>query len=348
MRASPSASLLLALPIVFSAAGAQAEIPSHRLDNGVIEAVATPAIGGRLVAFALTGKPNFLKFDPTAGDPSAKIDARTPNVPYLGHEIWLGPQSQWWAHQSVNPELAADKSPWPPDPFLSVAPYRQTRASKDELVVTSEASPVSGVALTKRFALVPGKPNSLQVEVSAVNRRSKAVSWDIWFNTRTHADARVYVPIARGSEIRTQQIPTMTSGPLKYIVEDGVFSLDMPLKPSASEPARHGKIFIEPGDGWMAGFHSGQAFIVQFPLQPRAAIHPEQGQVEIFNDYQPADLSKGLMEMEVHAPYRTLAPGASMSAAELWTILPYDGATTRAAHLAFLRAQAGRLGLKGL
>lgn len=348
MRTATPASLAIALPLALCAAGAAAEISSHALDNGVIRAVATEAIGGRLVSFGLAGKPNFLKFDPTAGNPADPVTARTPNVGYLGHEIWLGPQSQWWAHQSVNAELAKAKSPWPPDPFLSVAPYRLSKQSKDEVVVESAASPVSGIALTKRFALAPGKPNSLQVEVSAVNRRDKAVAWDIWFNTRTHAEARVYVPVDPSVPVRTQQIATMTSGPLKYIVKDGVFSLDMPVKPALGEPARHGKVFIQPSHGWMAGFHSGQAFIVQFPLQPRAAIHPEQGQVEIFNDWQPADPAKGLMEMEVHAPYRTLAPGEKMQASELWTILPYDGATSREAHLAFLRAQAARLGLKGL
>lgn len=348
MRTPTPASLAIALPLALSAAGAAAELPSHVLDNGVIRAVATEAIGGRLVSFALAGKPNFLKFDPQAGNPAQAVTAQTPNIGYLGHEIWLGPQSQWWAHQTVNAALAKAKAPWPPDPFLSVAPYKLTRRSRDEVVVESAASPVSGIALTKRFALAPGKPNSLQVEVSAVNRRSTPVAWDIWFNTRTHADARVYVPVDPGVPVRTQQIATMTSGPLKYIVRDGVFSLDMPLKPAAGEPARHGKVFIQPSHGWMAGFHGAQAFIVQFPLQPRAAIHPEQAQIEIFNDWQPDDPAKGLMEMEVHAPYRTLTPGATMQAAELWTILPYEGGTSREAHLAFLKAHAAKLGLTGL
>lgn len=40
--------------------------------------------------------------------------------------------------------------------------------------------------------------------------------------------------------------------------------------------------------------------------------------------------------MEVHAPYRTLAPGEAMQARERWTVLPYDGTDTPQAHLAFL------------
>lgn len=344
MRSATMASLAVTLPLIAGAA----ELPSHTLDNGVVRAVVTEAIGGRLISFSLAGQPNFLKFDPQAGDPAAPVTARTPNIGYLGHEIWLGPQSQWWAHQTVNPALAQAKAPWPPDPFLSVAPYTLTRSTKHEVVVDSVASAVSGIALAKRYALVAGKPNSLQVDVSAVNRRTTAVAWDIWFNTRTHANTRVYVPVDPAVKVRTQQIADMASAPLKYIVKDGVFSLDMPERPAPTEPARHGKVFIQPSHGWMAGFHGGQAFIVQFALQPKTAIHPEQGQIEIFNDWQPADPAKGLMEMELHAPYRTLAPGKGMQAAELWTILPYAGAASRDAHLAFLRAQAGQLGLQGL
>ena len=49
-----------------------------------------------------------------------------------------------------------------------------------------------------------------------------------------------------------------------------------------------------------------------------------------------ADAKAGLLEMEVHAPYRTLKPGEEMEAVEWWTALPYDGADTREAQVAFL------------
>jgi hypothetical protein len=52
--------------------------------------------------------------------------------------------------------------------------------------------------------------------------------------------------------------------------------------------------------------------------------------------------------MEVHAPYRKLAPGRSMASSELWTILAYEGAATREAHADFLRKHARQLGLDGL
>ena len=320
---------------------------THQLDNGVVRALATEAIGGRLLAFSLAGKPNFLKFDEQAGDPAQAIDARTDNVGYLGHEIWLGPQSQWWTRQNVNPERAADKTPWPPDPYLSLAKYTVAKKTAQELIVDSPASPVSGIALSKRYALVPGKPNSLQVEVSATNRRQREVAWDIWFNTRTYGDTRVYVPLADGAEVRTQAIGSDAAAPLRYTVAERIFSLDL-VAPPPGQSARNGKIFLQPAYGWMAGFRGEQAFIVQFPLQARSAIHPDQGQIELFSHYQPAEMNMSLLEMEVHAPYVALEPGMTMKAAELWTIVPYEGPATRAAHIAFLRKQAKQLGLQGL
>jgi len=85
----------------------------------------------------------------------------------------------------------------------------------------------------------------------------------------------------------------------------------------------------------MAGFAQRQAFVIRFEHQPRAAIHPEHGQVELYLDHA-RDVQAGLLEMEVHAPFRTLAPGDAMQASERWTVLAYDGPETQAAHLAFL------------
>jgi hypothetical protein len=336
---APLLALLLSAP-------ALAGLPLHTLDNGTVRATVTDAIGGRLLSFALRGQPNFLRVDEGAGDPSAPVDAAGGNVAYLGHEVWAGPQKQWWTHQDVHPVRKAAKANWPPDPYLSLAPYTLDEAGRTAVGVTSPASPVNGLQLVKRYALVPGKPHSLRLEVGAVNRRASQVAWDIWFNTRVHADTRVYVPVADAAAVRLEPQPDADGlAPPTYGVDAGVFGLDLPVQGQA---ARRGKVFLQPAAGWMAAFRGGQAFIVQFPLQPHSAIHPDQGQVELYQDVDPGRLAKGLIEMEVHAPWRRLAPGARMDARETWTLLPYAGPATRAAHLAFLRAQARTLGLDGL
>jgi hypothetical protein len=353
MSKTRTASLALAMLATTGAQSAppaesSARIETHTLDSGAVQATVTEAIGGRLLSFALAGKPNFLKVDLAAGDPAAKVDADAPHVGWMGHEIWAGPQKQWWSHQDVNAPRAAANAPWPPDPYLSLARYTLTRFDKSGIALTSPASPVNGLQLDKRFSLVPGKPNSLQLDVDAVNRRDRQVAWDLWFNTRAHGDTRVYVPVASRADVRQQAVaPKPDWIPLSWTLADGLFSIDMPA-PGQDRRHRNGKMLLQPSGGWMAGFHAGQALLIQFALQPRAAIHPDQGQVELYNDYLPDDMGTSLLEMEVHAPYRQLAPGARMAAAETWTLLPYDGADTRAAHVAFLRAHARALGLAGI
>jgi len=323
-----------------------APLPSHTLDNGTVRAVVTEAIGGRLLSFSLAGQPSFLRLDEAAGDPAAPVDADTGNVGWLGHEIWAGPQKQWWTHQDLNPARKAAKANWPPDPWLSLAKYRLDAADATQVALTGPASPVNGLQLAKRYSLVPGKPNSLRVDVGATNRRAEAVAWDIWFNTRVHAGTRVYVPVAAAADVRIEpQLPPEGFAPPRQVLYKRLLSLELP---APGQPARRGKVFVQPAAGWMAGFHGRQAFIVQFKHQPRGAIHPDQGQVELYQEVHPGQPGRGVLEMEVHAPYTQLAPGRRMEASETWTLLPYGGPDTPDAHAAFLRAHAPELGLDGL
>jgi hypothetical protein len=321
-------------------------LPSHTLNNGTVRVVVTEAIGGRLLSFSLVGQPSFLRLDEAAGDPAAPVDAATGNVGWLGHEMWAGPQKQWWTHQDLDPARKAAKANWPPDPWLSLAKYRLDAASPTEIRLTGPASPVNGLQLAKRYALVPGKPNSLRLDVSATNRRATRVAWDIWFNTRVHAGTRVYVPVAATADVRIEpQLPPEGFAPPRKVLDAGLLSLELA---APGQPPRRGKVFVQPAAGWMAGFYGRQAFIVQFALQPRSAIHPDQGQVELYQEFHPGQPARGVLEMEVHAPYKRLAPGDRMDASERWTLLPYDGPDTPDAHAAFLRAHALELGLGGL
>ena len=310
-------------------ASASAQLPAHRLDNGVVQARVSEVAGGRLLSFALAGKPNFLLVDEAAGDPTVPPDATSGHIPYQGHEVWIGPQRAWWVHKDLNPARAAAKAPWPPDPWLSLARYALGSRDPESIVLDSPASPVSGIQLRKRYALVADQPGSLQLDVEATNRRGKVAGRDIWFNTRVPAHTMAYVPVAAKEDVRMEP-----AGALRTTLGGGILSLDLPV---AGEPARKGKLFVQPSSGWLAAFRDGQVLVIRFAHQPRAAIHPDQGQVELYQDIDADAPGKGLLELEVHAPYVELAPGQTMEASELWTILPYDGPATRAAHLEFLR-----------
>jgi hypothetical protein len=328
------------------ASSASAQIEKFTLNNGAIKVEVTPEIGGRLVSFALKDQPNFLLLaDLNTKNTRPQVTPESDNIGYFGHEMWVGPQSQWWVHQKANPKRAAEKAIWPPDPYLILAKNTVLEHSPERVVLKSPESPVSGVQMVKAYALVPERKNSLKLQVRATNIRKENVAWDIWFNTRVPSNTLVYVPVANAADVQQKNMEDAVNAALVYTLSDGFLSLDM-TPPPAGKVSRKGKLMIQPSQGWMASFRDKQVFIVQFPLQPQSAIHPEQGQVELYNEYNPNNLEEGLLEMEVHAPYKQLAPKEFMIADETWTILEYKGPEIRSAHVAFLRKLAPELGLK--
>ncbi len=336
LRITSALALLLAGP-------ALAESPERlRLQSAEVELEATSALGGRVLHFSAKGLPNLIKVgDAVAAHPSPEVSPEADDIGYLGHDVWLGPQSGWWSDQSVNPARRAENAPWPPDPYLAFAATAVAEHSPQRLVLDGIDSPVTGVRLRKTFALDPRDPASIEVRVSALNVRDRPVSRDLWFNTRASAAMSVFVPVASARDARMEAGSGMDA-PV-WQVEDGMFSL-LPVAVTDERPQRRGKVFLQPSAGWMAGFADGQAFIIRFEQHPRESIHPEHGQVELYLDHG-EDIAAGLLELEVHAPFRALAAGEAMEAVEHWTALPYDGPDEPASQLAFLcRVAAPRLG----
>lgn len=317
------------------ALSAQAEVETLRLANDTLAVEITPDIGGRLLSAHLVNKPNFLKVgDAVVTEPNPDVSPTANNIGYLGHEIWVGPQSQWWQQQLLNDTRRAAKAVWPPDPYLILAKNTTQEKNAQQVVLQSPNSPISGVAIKKAYSLVSGNPNQIKLDVEATNIRDSNVAWDIWFNSRVPYTSQVYVPVANMKDVRVEHFSDTTYDGLTHNFSDGIFALENAN--SAQKHGRKGKVFIQPSQGWMAAFRADQLLIIQFALQPKSAIHPEQGQVELYQEFLHSEPDAGLLELEVHAPYKTLAPGASMGAAEIWTLLPYTGANTRAAHIEFL------------
>jgi len=332
----------------FSSVITHAQVQKIILNNGTVQAEITPDIGGRLLSFSLVKKNNLLNVgEAIISNPHPAIDVESPYVGYLGHEIWAGPQSQWWAHQTLSPKRAAEKAMWPPDPYVTLAKNNILEKSSHTVVLQSPGSPISGLQFTKRYSLIKNKKNSLELNVSARNIRREGVAWDVWFNTRTDANTQLYIPVADVKDVREVPFDSDLNDPLAYTLTYGIFKLDVTTHP-VEKNKRKGKVLIQPSHGWMASYRGDQLFIIQFEHQPQSAIHPEQGQIELYGDFNINKLEEGFLELEVHAPYRTLAENQTMSARELWTVLQYTGESTSEAQLAFLREKAASLGLGGL
>lgn len=314
---------------------AAASVEVVRLENQAVVLEVTPELGGRGLHFSLKDHPNLLKVgEAVQAQPAPTVSADANDIGYLGHDVWVGPQNEWWMHQDVNPDRRDAKADWPPDPYLAFSTAGIVEQTPSRLVLEGVESPVSGVRLRKTFQLSSARPDTVEVHASARNIRDTDIAKDVWFNTRLPSSTRVYVPVADPGDVRVESFTDTSIGALLPRIEHGLLSLDAPAFPSGMT-ARRGKVFAQPSAGWMAGFADTQLFVIRFPRHLRERIHPEQGQVELYLDDQ-SEAGKGLLEMELHSPYLTLKPGEAMHATEWWTVLHYDGPDTREAHVAFL------------
>ena len=71
------------------------------------------------------------------------------------------------------------------------------------------------------------------------------------------------------------------------------------------------------------------------PIVPRARLHGEQAFVEIYRGAGKGE--DNVLELEMHGPYQTLVPGASMSFEQTFEILDYEGPEAQEGHLGRLR-----------
>ena len=132
------AGVLMWLPMTVSA------VETVRLDNGTVVLEVTPQLGGRGLGFSLQGRSNLLKVgEALTSQPNPVVSATADDIGYLGHDVWLGPQSQWWTRQHVNPERRDAKANWPSDPYLAFAKTRVVERTTQRLVLEGVPVPLA-------------------------------------------------------------------------------------------------------------------------------------------------------------------------------------------------------------
>jgi len=322
------------------------------LKNDRIEVGLLPQAGGRIVLLRRPGQRtggNILLSDPAKWTPADTTPQPSPTayfVDYNGHEIWVGPQQDWWTQQNVNPDRAKSKAVWPPDPWLNVGRYEVVEHKANSIVLRGPPSPVSGVQLTKEVRIQDD--GTVVLKTTAVNVRNEAVSWDLWSLTRLPGRAAAYAPLATGQNCRIE----LATGDLAHteiaphLARDGVFAFDSHAALPDGMNDLAGKAFLNPENTWIAAFNAGACLLKTMVAAPVAKIHPAQAAIEIFVDIRapqkgtnaPADAA-GLLELEFHSEYRKLQSGESLTMEESWKIIPYDGPDTADGHIAFLKGQ---------
>lgn len=294
------------------------------LSNAQIEIGILADAGAALVRASLVGKPNILNSDSTLWEETpeqrASLNPKAPFKTYNGMIVWLSPQSQWWTLQDDYPDLKASRSLWPPDPLLTLAPYRIISQTKNEITLQSPESRYSKVQLTKTFRI---DGNKVHIRVQARNISRDTVRWGLWINTRMNGWDRVLVPAGSSDLVKSSYFgnQAVQKPALSYL--NGCFSYEA-TEPEAGQAALKSKSFISVSHPVIAGFKAGQWLIIRGNQADRTRIHPEQASVEIYieNSRQHAN---DLQELEMHYAYTALAAGETTEAVQEWEILPGTG-----------------------
>ena len=286
------------------------------LENEHLKIGVLTKTGGRMVFFGRPGGENILFADEKQWyETEEEREKPTPFSkfkPYNGWITWVGPQSQWWMNQDVNPERKNAAAIWPPDPYLIYGEFTIINHTSTNITIVGPESPVSGVQLTKSLTLLA---NTLQISVTAKNIRNSPVSLDIWSNARFKPTSSFRVP-ATEQEIKRIEYPRWAEK-ISHTIVDGFFSFvpEAPVK----RPERVAKAFIQANAGEMQLFHKNEMLSIQFTPVEETKIHPEQALVEVYINVSPNGVD-GLLELEHHSAYGTLQPGETMSLDETWIL----------------------------
>ena len=336
--------LILALPLLgtgCATTGGELRAEKHLavLQNSRIVVGVLPQVGGLVVVLRQPKGGNVLKAVPELWDePPEKRIVPSPFYEwkaYYGETVWLGPQSEWWTHQDLNKERRDSKAGFPPDPYLAIAPYRVAERRGDYIKMIGPDSPISGVRLEKEIRI--NQDGTVRFKAKAVNVTDKPLAWDLWFNMRLDGFGRAYAPVDDKGLLRLAGAEKDFASPMPHEIADGFFTF-VPKEPPREKQCLVRKAFIHPRRGLIVGFAGNQAVAIRFDATSREAMHPEQTNVEIYNNV-PHKRADALLELEHHAALRTLQPGESMEAEETWTVMDYSGANTSVDHVRFIEKQ---------
>jgi hypothetical protein len=307
------------------------------IENGNVKAGILPDVGGRIVSLQRGNGANILESDPALWneDRSLRItpDPYADFKAYNGHEVWVGPQSEWWKHQDLNPEKIDSTLFWPPDPYISFDSYKTLSKTRESIVLEGNKSPVSGIQFTKEIRI--DEKGIVYFNVTAKNIREKAVNWDLWLLTRVNGYNLNLVPVDSEKDVVLTEPSHSYQGRAPYKIEDGFFSFTA-AKMDRNYEECTGKAIINPAKPYMATLAGNDLLIIRFPKQNPEDIHPEQGEVEFYSFATP-QRETSLLELEFHSPYKTLWPGESMATWERWEIYPFSADATEEEIRSFLK-----------
>jgi hypothetical protein len=307
------------------------------LTNGTVVVGVLPPLGGRVVMLKTVRGENLLDSDPKRWKPPYPRPAiDTPFQPWNGRVVWVGPQTGFWSQQDLRPDLRKAKAQWPPDPFNETGRFEVVEKTGTLLKLKGEASPVTGLASEHEYEITGER--TVRLKTTATNRRERPVSWDLWPNTRVRPEGFPYVfPDAMKMLRMDGPAPTDgDAGAYPSEIRGGWLTFPPGKKPEGGRSRLWAKAYVRPAQGVIAYFLGKQLLVIRAPIVPRKELHGEQAFIEVYRGAGKGNAT--VLELEMHGPYETLAPGASMSFEQTFEVLDYDGPATPEGHVARLES----------
>ncbi len=307
------------------------------LTNGTVVVGVIPPLGGRVVLLKTVGGENLLDSDPKRWKPPYPLPTvGTPFQPWNGRIVWVGPQSGFWSQQDLRPDLKKARAPWPPDPFNETGRFDVVERTATLLRLKGATSPVTGLAFEHEYGIAGER--TVRMKTTATNGREAPVSWDLWPNTRVRPEGHPYV-LPDAMQMLRMDGPPLSDGDVgAYPTElrRGWLTFPPGAKPEGGRKRLWAKAYVRPASGVIAYFLGKQLLLIRAPIVPRNKLHGEQAFIEVYRGAGKGDAT--VLELEMHGPYETLAPGASTSFEQTFEVLDYDGPPTEEGHVARLEA----------
>ena len=312
-----------------------------KLSNGLVDLVAVPDVGGRIMAYDLGNFP-YLWFDRNL---AGKLFSDEENMGDGSIAAWknYGGDKTWPAPQGWD---RPDQWHGPPDPVLDTGRYTLEVVDSSDAAasirMTSPPDPRTGVQIRRQITLHAGGGRvSLHLEMTNISDQER--SWSIWDVVQVDATRRD----ASGQETHNDQawlyIPTnpdsgFTRGYNVMFGEEDNPEWQREVRPNllgAQYLYRLGKIGVDSTAGWIAFVNqeSDYAFCQCFPYFPGDSYPDEGASVECWTTGH-GEIVGGLdfgklnlfhVEAEILGPLRRMAPGETQSLDLDWYVARCPG-----------------------
>ena len=213
---------------------------------------------------------------------------------------------------------------------------RESSATRVRL--ESPPSPITGLKRQLEVELLG--PSRVRIRVIATNIRTTPVAWSLYSNTRVRPDGWAYVRLVPDG-IQRIDGPADASARYPHRIERGFFASPPGVAPLTGRTPRTADIYLRPTEGRIAYFRGRQLLVKRTESFDEKRLHPEETLVEIYRS-SGAGSDAPLLELEMHGPYESLAPGQSLFFEETWEILDYPGPAEPGSHMEFLEGLTGR------